>query len=224
MRLTWLVLLGLAVSGCNSGSAVPQPESDQSSGPSRATVNGPAKVPPPDFNARTELRMVRKGEFLRVGDTIDDALNVFKQEKNASKLSELPPGWKDPNYRCAGWDAGNTGFGAITYDDRVVLAMYHEDRINEQRLQEVLNDYDNMIQIAATQVSGTRVRYWFWEDSPHRLMICAVQTPGEGLNLSVALGSGKIMDSFGMNTVAAENDRQAAEELFRKGVEAQRDQ
>jgi hypothetical protein len=217
--MKWLVCtIGLVLIGCNS---TPQPPSEPTIAVdrNRSSVRTPEKMPAPAFDKKTSLKLVRNGAEIHVGDSIDDALNAFKPDKNAQKLADMPPGWRDSTYRCAGWDSGNVGFGAITLDERVVLALYHEDRSTEGRLKEILDDYDRAIPIPATQINGQRVRYWFWDQEPHRLMICAVQPPNEGLNITVALGDAGTMNYFGMNSTLADKDRAVAEELFQQGIE-----
>lgn len=219
MRPWLLGLVGLALIGCGPGKTADDTKSEPVLGLERSAVRTPAKVTPPDFSKRTDLRMIRKGEVLHVGDSVDDALRIFPEDKSAFHLADMPPGWKDDSYRCVGWDTASTGFGAIVYNDRIALALYHEDRITEDRLKEILDTYDRGLSMPATLVTGSRVRYWFWEQEPHRLMICAVQVPGDGLNVSIALGDIQIMDLFRMKKEAAENDERAAEDLFREALE-----
>lgn len=217
--MKWVVLgLCVLLYGCNSAppsAADPTITVDRN----RSSVRTPEKMPSPDFDKKTSLKLVRNGFEVRVGDSVDDALNAFKPDKNAQKLADMPPGWRDSAYRCVGWDTGSVGFGAITLDERVVLALYHEDRSSEGRLKEILDDYDRVIPIPATQINGQRVRYWFWDQEPHRLMICAVQPPNEGLNITIALGDAGTMNYFGMNSTLADKDRAVAEDLFQQGID-----
>ena len=217
MNRIWLLAL-LVVAGCGD----PQPEKEESAGaiglPSKRTIATSTKVGPPDFNRRTPLRMVRRGEELRVGDTVDSAFKVFDAEKGASRVSELPSGWRDPLYSCAGWDAGTSGFATILFDERVALGLYFEDEATEARLQEILETYERMLEVPLV-ITGSRVRYWFWEQEPHRLMICAVQVPGnQHVNITISLGDTQLMDVLGMSPLIADRDRKAAERLFQEGL------
>ena len=220
MRALPLVLCYLAAVGCGA----PKPAVVDGGVPiqsqPKTKVSAPAKVPAPDFTKRTRLRLVRRGEELRVGDSVDDALRVFKEEKNAYKLTDMPPGWQDESYKCSGWETGGQGFGVISTQEKVVLAMYHEEQVDEDRLKEILDTYDDNLQLASTAVTGSSVRYWIWEDDPHRLMICAVQIPSEGLNVTVSLGDSRFMDMLRMSRPAAEKDEETAEALFKEGLKA----
>ncbi len=215
-------LLGLGVLlaiGCGGPAQPADPKSDNLLTPVRTSVSGPAKLDPPNFEQRTSLRMIRKGDEIRVGDTAESALRVFREEKNPYLINEMPAGWKDPAYTCQGWDNGTIGFAAILYDEKVAQALYHEDRADENRLQEILADYERAISVPQSPpVVGSRVRYWFWEQAPHRLMICATQVPEEGLSIAIALGDARIMDIVRMNPLAADRDRQTAEKLFQDGL------
>ena len=219
----FLVLCIVVAAGCSSGEStveLVQPEQRRL----KTRIAGPAKLDPPDFSKRTALRMVRKGEEVRVGDSIEVALRAFREEKNSVLVTEMPPGWQDPAYTAQGWDNGSSGFATILYDEKVVLALFHEDRADEARLQEILAVYDRMLVRPAVNLVGSRVRFWFWDQAPHRLMICAVQVPSEGQSISIALGGQKIMDLLGMNPEAAEKDRVAAEKIFQDGLKANRGQ
>ena len=186
----------------------------------RSRISAPDKIEPPDFTQKTPVRMIRKGAEVRIGDSIDSALRAFREERNAYKIAEMPAGWRDPLYTAQGWDNGTTGFGAIVYDDKLAFGMFHEDRTDENRLQEILAVYDRMLNMPSTNVVGSRVRYWFWQQQNHRLMICAVQPPAGGLSVSIALGHAPIMDALGMSAKQAEKDRVAAESIFEESRKA----
>lgn len=217
-----MALLCVCVLGCGGEEKVaPVPEVPEPTVSLKTRIPGPATVDPPDFEKRTSLRMVRNGEELRVGDSIDTALRVFREEKNAYKIAEMPPGWKDPAYTCQGWDNGTMGFGAILYDDKVALGLYHEYKADQDRVDDIVGTYERMNVDPPVTVVGSRVRYWFWEDDTHRLMICAVQSPKDGLNISVSLGTTRLMDIMGMSPAQAEKDRASAEKLFQEAIQKQ---
>lgn len=219
MRFPLLALAGLLVIGCGGNEKVATPEKPEPSVALKTRVPGPAKVEPPDFEVRSNLRMIRNGEELRVGDPIDSALRIFREEKNAYKIADMPPGWKDESYTCQGWDNGTMGFGAILFDDKVCLGLYHEYKANQERLDEILNTYERLHSDEVKTIVGSRVRYWFWENLGHRLMICAVQSPRDGTNIAIALGDSKVMDIMGMNPENAEKDRVVADKLFQEALQ-----
>ncbi len=222
MRTLFLAAICLFALGCGGGEkATSQTEKPEPTIALKTRVPGPAKVEPPDFEKRTSLRMVRYGDELRVGDGVDTALRVFREEKNAYKIAEMPPGWKDEAYTCQGWDNGTMGFGAILYDDKLCLGLYHEYKADQERVEEIVGTYERLNSVPLKTVVGSRVRYWFWEDDVHRLMICAVQSPKEGLNVSVSLGDTRIMNIMGMSPTQAEKDRAAAEKLFQEALQKQ---
>lgn len=223
MKALILAVAGLVLIGCGSNGTPPEGSVIAPASKARSRISAPAKVAPPNFNDRTSLKMVRKGDEVRVGDDIDSALRAFSEERNAYKVTEMPPGWKDPAYSCQGWDTGLVGFAAITFDEKVALALYHEDKVSEDRLQEILDTYQRMLQSNGQPETGSKVRYRFWEDGNQRLMICAVQSP-EGLNISIALGVKHIMDFFNMNPLSASKDRQEAERLFQAAAKIRQNQ
>jgi hypothetical protein len=214
------VLVAPLIIGCGSNTGEAPPEKAAAPAALRSRVVGPEKIDPPDFSKKTAIRMVRKGDEVRIGDSIESALRAFREEKNAYRIAEMPAGWRDPLYTAQGWDNGTTGFGAIVYDDKLVFGLFHEDRTDENRLQEILAVYDRMLNMPSTNVVGSRVRYWFWQREDHRLMICAVQPPTGGLSISIALGHAPIMNVLGMSAKQAEKDRVAAEAIFEESRRA----
>jgi hypothetical protein len=221
MKLLLALVAAATMVGCSAGDGenvdrAPAP----ASAAMRSRVAGPDKIDPPDFSKKTAIRMIRKGDEVRIGDSIESALRAFREEKNAYKVAEMPAGWRDPAYSAQGWDNGTTGFGAIVFDDKVVFGLFHEERSDEGRLQEILAVYDRMLNVPATNVVGSRVRYWFWQKDNHRLMISAVQPPTGGLSISIAMGHAPIMDILGMNAKQAEKDRVAAESIFEESRKA----
>lgn len=219
--LLWPAILLVAIGCGGNEKAATTPEKPEPVVTLKTRVPGPAKLDPPDFEKRSSLRMVKNGEELRVGDSIDTALRIFREEKNAYKIAEMPPGWKDPAYSCQGWDNGTMGFGAILYDDKMCMGLYHEYKADQARLDEIVSTYERMFAGEPTRVIGSRVQYWFWENEGHRMMICAVQSPKDGLNIAISLGDERIMEIMGMSPQNAEKDRVAAEKLFQEALKKQ---
>ncbi len=209
MRALWPWLLGgLVLFGCDGAPTASSGGTSESLTPRQVTSE-------PDFGLSTPLALIGEAAHVRVGEQPEDGWQAFPAPNEAEEFKDLPPGFNG-DYRARGWDTPHESFGMILYGERIALAMHQLERVDEERLQEQLAIYRNRYSdIKVNTVEGARVRYWFWEVRRQRLMICAVQTLHDGLNLTFTLGDTAVMDPLRMDFESAQNDRRSAETIFR---------
>lgn len=209
-------LLGLLV--VTVGCAAPDLTKGQGSVPPTSPASD---LPVPDPTVKSRVALVRSGRSVKVGDTPSAAFGVFGPPPRAWDFREMPPSLAPP-YGARGWETTREGFGVITYNDVVVAAMRQIDDAPPSQLAEILQEHEAALGVARTEfVAGTQVRYWFWEDGPHRLMVSALNRPRGELHVTVAMGDRAVLDILGISPAKATDDSLRVEEIMRERNPAQ---
>ncbi|MCO5297862.1 MAG: hypothetical protein M9921_13520 [Fimbriimonadaceae bacterium] len=210
--LRWIVALAVAVAlaGCDATPEMAAP----------VVKETPPAMVAPDFGTSTRIGLLRKRGKLKVGDSLERALDLFQPPKRAREFSELPSRLTKP-YRADGWEANAEGFGVITFEDRVAAAVHTLNQATEDQVTELVNAYQDELRAVPELVAGEVSRYWFWElprmrpgsapgssaaDVHQRLMIVAVRNPSGTFVLTEAMGDVFAMNAIRANIYAAKND------------------
>lgn len=218
-RLALLSLVTVAgLAGCQS-------DTSRAVADLAATVH-PRVAPPATINP-TDIGLMKNGQAVTVGMSVAEAFKVFRDSREGGfEDDRLPSGFSSP-YRARSWEAGAHGFGVITYQDQVVMAMYQENRSSFERAREMVRDHqERMGRVANDAIAGKRLNYWFWEQDGQRIMILAHQQPrNEGVSITAAMGDAVVMTALGMSAELARKeservDRLVSEEEAKKPVPA----
>lgn len=214
MKWLGLGLIVLALAGCQA-----------SSSPSDNALAAPAiTVAAPQTTGPTDVELIRQGGVIQVGDAWDKAKDVFPEPRDAFEFSDLPKGFGN-DYKARGWETARQGFGVITFDDKIVSAMFQDDDVSTDRLTEILDTYTRVLGRPAT-VESTQVRYWFYEKAGQRLMICAESADRNTVRLTEAMGDDVVLNALGIGVPEAQRDsvrlRQILEQQAAKAAQSRK--
>jgi hypothetical protein len=203
MKRVLLLAFGMtALLGCQSSEA---PTAEAAPAPVPRKL---AQVGTPSSSEPTKIGLVvRKGPAITVGyPSPDKLLEQFHDPKHfGSEYDDLPSNF-DAAYRARTWETAHMGFGEITYHGELVAAMYQEDKVDQDRVDELVDAHRAQVDLLPTMLHGKKVSYWFWEVPNQRLMICAYQSGHEGIKLTVAMGDNNVMDALGISPTFANKD------------------
>lgn len=157
-----------------------------------------------------DLGIIHNGERLRLGDLREIGLDVFSVPTRAQMFREELPVLND-SMKAEAWEDGARSFGLITQKGRIALAIYTEDKVTENRINDVVADHERAFGSAAVTVSGNNVNYRFWSRGSARVMICDATDWKQKRSVSIAVGHFELMDVLRMSAKAAEQDHNAAE-------------
>jgi len=202
--------------------------------PQETLASPPKQTPPemeaPDFTVSTRIGLMRQRGKLKVGDSLERALDLFQPPKRAREFADLPSRLTPP-YRAQGWESNTEGFGVISFEDRVAGAVHTWDQATEDQVAELVNGYQDELRAVPELVAGSLTRYWFWElprmrpgvstptsaaDVHQRLMVVAVRSPKGTFVLTEAMGDVFVMNAIRANLYAAKSDVAAADDLAAK--------
>lgn len=196
LRLWPAVILAAVLAGCRTGdpATTDLPEGEGS-------VASAVSEPLPIQDSR--LHLLHHGNSLNLGVNYDEALKVFEPPKNAFDFTELPPNFRPP-YRARGWETAKEGFGAITYNTRIVLAIWQTDQGDLRTYESLVATYAaEFPTVPSDEVTNGKVRYTFYESNGQRLMILAVPDAGSTVHITVALGLNETMSAIGADQAQA---------------------
>jgi len=201
-RFIALTLAGSVLAGCHSA----EPQADTPpvvAQPVVATVDKPVAVGP----TMVGLIIGNKPVITVGAENPDKIFGQFRDTKQfGSEFNDLPPKF-NYHFRARTWETAHTGFGLITYDGTLVGAMYQEDGVKQDQVDEIVGAHrSRMDDLAPVPVKGKRVSYWFWDHKGQRLMICAFQAGRQGIKLTAAMGDNAVMDALGMSIEEAKID------------------
>jgi hypothetical protein len=204
-----LIFIILVAAGCQQGTP-PQPPSEP-----QAQHDQVRLAEPPATETPTEIALIRGGRRVDVGTDPEEAFAIFRGNQAMGFTSErLPPGFARP-YQAQIWQAAEEGFGVITYNGRVVAAMYQQDDVTQERVNHVVYEHRQAIRgLVPLVISGKKVTYWFWEMEGQRLMISAFQRPAGAVYLTMAMGDSRTLDGLGVSPGKAQQDQIEADAIL----------
>ena len=196
LRLWPVVLAAGILVGCRAAepAAADVPDGET---PAASAVSEPLPI------QDSRLHLLYHGTPLSLGVNYEEALKVFEPSKNAFDFTELPPNFRPP-YRARGWETAKEGFGAITYNTRIVLAIWQTDEGDLRTYEKLVATYASEFPtVPAQEVTNGKVRYTFYESNGQRLMILAVPDAGSTVHITVALGLNETMSAIGADEAQA---------------------
>ena len=201
-RLLLLPSALVILAGCQSADAPPADAVHAEVATKTVMVGAPSNTEPTKIGL-----VVRRGPAITVGyPSPDKLLELFHDPKHSgSEFNDLPTSF-DYHYRARTWETAHMGFGEITYDGILVAAMYQEDKVDQDRVDEIVAAHKEQVDLLPTNINGRKVSYWFWEIANQRLMICSNHTGRQGIKLTVAMGDDKVLDALGISLSMANRD------------------
>jgi len=168
----------------------------------------------PEEGVSSTLALWEEGKAVHVGDSEQHAFEVFPKPSKAVESSDLPSQIVG-KYKARSWSGGSRGFGVITLEGRVVLALATYDNTTLEQVQRLVQEYTGAIPEVAPRTVGVEgSEYWFWELGTQRLMICESSDYKNRIGVALAVGDEKLMDALRMNPLFAAKDLSRANELL----------
>ena len=199
--MKWIVapaLLAMLI-GCSGGTpASPDTTPDAPQAPPKVAV-APATTEP------TQVGLVKNGEAVHVGAETEDAIKLLKAGAQGGFSSErLPEGFSSP-YQSHIWQAGESGFGILSFKGKVVMAMIQDANSTPEHLSELRTAQQALVGYTNEgKVSG------------QTMMIMAFQRTGGKLYIASAMGDDSVLTALGISEAQARIDQQDADKIIQK--------
>jgi hypothetical protein len=201
LRKLTLVAVAATLAGCASDGNGTAPLAAQAQ--IQAKTLELAASPP----EQSRIGLYRDEDSVRVGDTWEKAKLVFPvPPHNADEIHDLPNGIPE-KFEAHGWETpSGEGFGVITVEGKVVLAMYQLEKTKSDTVSDFEKTEEQHVGVPET-VTGRSLTYWFWSDpeAKQSLMICALKVPA-GYNFTMAMGDDNVLERLGISRDGAKKE------------------
>ncbi|MBX3118820.1 MAG: hypothetical protein KF784_07115 [Fimbriimonadaceae bacterium] len=176
----------------------------------RIVYDGPTR--PPDLDGKSALFMRAGEKNVTVGIGAELLREMFPKPEKATEIRQLPPGFTE-DYLSRGWETEDESVGWVSYSGQAVLVMQTLRRLEDGDLQrDYVQQYTRLFSgIEPTVIQGATASFWFWQNGPHRFMICGTKSRKGGIDITLALGDVSIMDALRMMPSKAEFDKGRAD-------------
>lgn len=203
--------LALLSIGCGTG------ESDisaASQGPPPAAT-AVETIDAPVFDEQASLVLLADGKRIALGEVAGNALAVVPRPPGAFEFTDVPPGFRD-GYAARGWEGNQGGFGVLTRDGRIVLAMRSWANASKEMIEETKAEYTKEIgrRIKPIDFGDENRGYRFWREGVTQLMMCWSPDVRGRTMLVVAVGDARVMAPLRMDPRNAAQDLARADELM----------
>ncbi len=155
------------------------------------------------------------GKNIVLGESAGNALAVLPRPPGAFEFTDVPLGFRD-GYAARGWEGNQGGFGVLTRDGRIVLAMRSWTNASNEMIEETKEQYANEIgrRIKPIDFGDDKRGYRFWREDLTQLMLCWSPDVRGRTTLVVALGDARVMAPLRMDPRNAAQDLARADELM----------
>lgn len=170
--------------------------------------------PDPKLTIAPQIVMPTGEGGIVVGMTVDAAMGQIPKPDSAAAVNGMPLSLTDPPFNAKGWQNTSQGFGVISVDGRVGLAV--------RRLKVAPKNFVSAALEAQRKAVGGEppltlsdgvVSYYFWERENQRVMINAVRLPDGNYSVTWAIGDITLMDHLHMNVKDAQTDMEEARKI-----------
>jgi hypothetical protein len=219
-KFCWIAVAALALAGCqseNPSAAAPSP-ADATQTAAKPDLAEPGTVDP------SRIALWKNRDSVRVGSDPDKAFDAFRGDRPGGFQSDVPPPGLGPAFKAKVWQGAQIGFGVISYKGNVSAAVYEDDAMTQDDLNNVVASYTEHMGSQPQMITGDRVNYWFWTEpfteagrppAQQRLMIMAFAGGTDGtVFCAIIMGDGLVLDTFGANPATAAGDQVAVDKIM----------
>lgn len=173
-----------------------------------------SEQPDPMLTIAPQIVMPTGAGGIVVGMSVDAAMAQFPKSDRAAAVSGTPLTLTDPPFNAKGWQSTSQGFGVISVDGRVGLAVRRLKVSPKNFVAAAVEAQQRAVGgEPPLSISDGVVSYYFWERENQRVMINAVQLPDKNYSVTWAIGDISLMDHLRMNVKDAQTDIEEARKI-----------
>lgn len=151
-----------------------------------------------EFLSPSQTCIVNGRRRLSLGEVSDRALAVFPRPSRGFPIEEVVPGLPE-GFKSIGWESSTDGFGAVIYENQIVLLMRQFEALDADQFAQFL---------AATQSANPNLQYemrvdkgvdyWFAADSTTTQVISRIPTKSKAYQVTLSLGESHLMAAMNL--------------------------
>ncbi len=141
---------------------------------------------------------------LSLGEPAERALTVFPRPSRGFPIEEAVPGLPE-GFKSVGWESNSDGFGAVIYENQIVLLMRQFEALDTEQFAQLLESVESANSSLNYEMRvANGVDYWFGADSNTTQVISRIPTKGKAYQVTVSLGESHLMQAMGLIPPAGE--------------------
>ena len=189
------LLAGLLLVGCSGGEAGVIAEKP---------VNRQIASQMAEFLAPSQTCLVNGRRRLSLGESTDRALLVFPRPSRGFPIEEVVPGLPE-GFKSLGWESNTDGFGAVVYENQLVLLMRQFEALDTEQFAQLLESVQSANStLKYERRTSSGVDYWFGVDAMTTLVISRIPTKSKAYQVTVTLGESHLMGAMNLIPPAGE--------------------
>jgi|LauGreDrversion4_2_1035121.scaffolds.fasta_scaffold305368_2 hypothetical protein len=189
------LLAGLLLVGCSGGEAGVIAEKP---------VNRQIASQMAEFLAPSQTCLVNGRRRLSLGESADRALLVFPRPSRGFPIEEVVPGLPE-GFKSLGWESNTDGFGAVVYENQLVLLMRQFEALDTEQFAQLLESVQSANSTLKYEMrTASGVDYWFGADAMTTLVISRIPTKSKAYQVTVTLGESHLMGAMNLIPPAGE--------------------
>ncbi|MEI7578254.1 MAG: hypothetical protein WCK51_15305 [Armatimonadota bacterium] len=141
---------------------------------------------------------------LSLGEPADRALTVFPRPSRGFPIEEVIPGLPE-GFKSVGWESNTDGFGAVIYENQIVLLMRQFEALDTEQFAQLLESIQSANPSLKYEMRVDKgVDYWFATDSNSTQVISRIATKSKAYQVTVSLGESHLMTAMNLIPPAGE--------------------
>ena len=152
-----------------------------------------------EYTSPSFLAMANGKRVLRLGESPEKALSLFPRPSRGFPIDDQVPGFPEV-LKSKGWESSQEGFGIITRDDEVLLAMHQLESLDADQFAILLAELQAAVPDAKFELTkrGTTETWWtaYSEDV---LMISRTPNKKKRYQVTVTLGHQLLAEALGLD-------------------------
>ena len=192
----WLIgiLGGCLLSGCSGGDA----------SVAERPVNRQIGSQMSEFLSPSQTCILNGRRRLSLGEPAERALAVFPRPSRGFPIEEIVPGLPE-GFKSVGWESNTDGFGAVIYENQIVLLMRQFEALDTEQFAqflEAIQAVNPSLKYELRVANG--VDYWFAADSNSTQVISRIPAKTKAYQVTLSLGESQLMAALNLIPPAGE--------------------
>jgi hypothetical protein len=157
-----------------------------------------------EFLSPSQTCILNGRRRLSLGEPAERALAVFPRPSRGFPIEEIVPGLPE-GFKSVGWESNTDGFGAVIYENQIVLLMRQFEALDTEQFAqflEAIQAVNPSLRYELRVANG--VDYWFAADSNSTQVISRIPAKTKAYQVTLSLGESHLMAALNLIPPAGE--------------------
>ena len=157
-----------------------------------------------EFLSPSQTCFINGRRRLSLGEAGDRALSVFPRPSRGFPIEEVVPGLPE-GFKSVGWESSTDGFGAVIYENQIVLLMRQFEALDAEQFAQFLEAIQSANPTLRYELRVAKgVDYWFAADANTTQVISRIPSKTRAYQVTLSLGESHLMAAMNLISPAGE--------------------